>query len=324
MLNMADFCVRYLRSQKQTAAEAGKPDYVIASSAPPFMWEIGYKTAKKYGAKFIAEFRDIWPLSLVEVQGTSPRHPLVKLFGAMEKRAYRRADAIVATMPHADKHVCDDMGFPREKFFWMPNGLDIEKADRGGEPLPRDLADFLDSRWCCIYIGSIVKSENVGYIVESWKKVRDPDVCLAIVGEGNEVPKIEEMIREAGGDRVRHFGRITKEQIPAALAKAKCCLAAMPDYPIYRFGLSMNKLSDYLYSGKPVVFACGCDSVVQEAGGFTVPYGDPQDMADAIGKVRQLGEGELEKIAERERKIIREQYDYRIIADRYLKMMEQL
>ena len=324
IFNMNNFCRCYLRSQKRIAEEFGTPDYIIASSAPPFMWEIGYKTAKKYGSKFIVEFRDIWPLSLVEVQGTSPSHPVVKMFGAMEKRAYKRADAIVATMPYAYKHVCDDMGYPKEKFHWMPNGLNLEKADKGGAPLPKDLEEYLTSHWCCIYIGSIVKSESVDYIVDAWKKVKDQDICFAVIGDGNVAPRIDEMISEIGGDRIRHFGSISKEQIPMALAKAKCCLAAIPNHPIYRFGLSMNKLNDYLYSGKPVVFACNWDNVVKDADGFIVPFGDQQAMADAIEKVFKLSSEELEGIAERETKIIRAQYDYSVIAGRYLKMMEQL
>lgn len=324
ILNMIDFCRCYLHNQKRIADELGEADYIIASSAPPFMWEIGYRTAKKYEAKFVVEFRDIWPLSLVEVQGASPSHPLVKFFGAMEKRAYKRADAIVGTMPYAYKHICDDMGFPRSKYYWMPNGLDLEKANRGGKPLPKELDQYLSTHWCCIYIGSIVKSENVDYIVEAWKRVKDQDICFAIIGDGNVAPIIDRMIKEIGEDRIKHFSSIAKEQIPQALQKACCCLAAIPDYPIYRFGLSMNKLSDYLYSGKPIVFACNVDNVVKDAGGFVVPFGDQQAMADAIEKVKRLEKDELEKLGEVGKKIIREQYDYRGIADRYLEMMEQL
>lgn len=324
VLNMIDFCRRYLRSQKRIAEEFGKPDYVIASSAPPFMWEIGYRTARKYGAKFIVEFRDIWPLSLVEIQGTSPSHPIVKVFGRMEKQAYRRADAIVGTMPFAYKHVCDDMGFPRSKVYWMPNGLDIEKADRGGDPLPKELEKYLSAHWCCIYIGSIVKSESVEYIIEAWKRIKDQSICMVIVGDGNMSPVIDGMIREIGGDRIRHFGSIAKEQIPMALEKAYCCLAAVHDYPISRFGLSMNKLSDYLYSGKPVVFACNAENVVKEAGGFVVPFGDPQAMSDQIERVKGLSEEELDRIRTAGRTIIREKYDYRLISEKYLSMMQSL
>ena len=48
IVNMVDFCRAYLHYQNRIIAEFGRPDFVIASSAPPFMWEIGYKTAKKF------------------------------------------------------------------------------------------------------------------------------------------------------------------------------------------------------------------------------------------------------------------------------------
>ena len=86
----------------------------------------------------------------------------------------------------------------------------------------------------------------------------------------------------------------------------------------------MNKLSDYLYSGKPVVFACSFDNVVKDAGGLVVPFGDKQAMADAIERAMAYSDDELKQIALREKEIIRTQYDYREIAKKYLEMMERL
>ena len=328
IVNMVDFCYRFVKNMGRIEELYGKPNYVIGSSAPPFMWELGYKAAKKYKAKFIAEFRDIWPLSLVEVQGVSPSHPLVKFFGAMEKRAYKRADAIVGTMPYAYKHVCDDLGFSREKVYWMPNGLNIEKADKAlvedTIELPNELDQFLTHNWCCIYVGSIAKCESIDRIIQSWKTVNESDICLAIIGDGNESPVIDSMIAELDSARIRHFPSITKEQIPVALNKAKCCLAAIPNSPIYRFGLSMNKLNDYLYSGKPIVFACDAENVINEVDGFVVPFDDMKAMAEAIENVKQLTDAQLVAIEQREKQIVREHYDYRVIAEQYLEMMTHL
>ena len=117
---------------------------------------------------------------------------------------------------------------------------------------------------------------------------------------------------------------IAIQQIALALEKAECCLAALPDYPIYRFGLSMNKLYDYLYSGKPVVFACCVDNVVKDSGGLVVPFGDQQTMADAIERAMAYSNDELKQIAHREKEIICTQYDYRAIAKKYLAMLERL
>lgn len=86
----------------------------------------------------------------------------------------------------------------------------------------------------------------------------------------------------------------------------------------------MYKLYDYLFSGKPTVFACDVDNVVKDAGGLVVPFGDPQLMANAIEQAMTYTNDELKEIAEREQQIVRECYDYRAIADRYLKLLESL
>lgn len=328
MVNMLDFCRRFRSAFPAIAKTYGAPDYVIGSSAPPFMWELAHTAAKRFGAKMVAEFRDIWPMALVDIQGMSPSHPLVRYFGAMERRAYARADAIVGTMPHADRHVCGELGFPEEKFHWMPNGLDLQKADRAlSDPeltLPPELDAFLSQHRCCIYVGSIVKSESIEYIVDTFHQVQNPEIYLAVVGNGNLTELVEEKIRALGTDRIRHFPAIRKEQIPLALKKAECCLAAHPETPIYSYGLSMNKLSDYLYAGKPVVFAFGWDSVVKDAGGYAVPFGDMQAMTNAIEAVFALPPEAREKLGAAGTSLIREQYDYRVIADRYLDMLEGL
>ena len=86
----------------------------------------------------------------------------------------------------------------------------------------------------------------------------------------------------------------------------------------------MNKLSDYLYSGKPTVFACGVDNVVREAGHFALPYGEPQRMAETIEAVYRLPADSLAELADKGRRLIREEYDYRVIGQRYLNMLEAL
>lgn len=326
VLNMLDFCRRFRMIFPNIAEAYGEPDFVIGSSVPPFMWELAHMAAKRYGAKMIAEFRDIWPLSIVEVQGVSPAHPIVRYFGAMERRAYARADAIVGTMPHADLHVCDDLGFPREKFHWMPNGLDLEAADYAltdpENALPPELDAFLTEHPCAVYIGSIVKGESVDYLIEGFRRVYSEEMHFAIVGDGSLVPMVKDKILADGSDRIRYFPSIRKNQIPLALQKAVCCLACVPNYPIYRFGLSMNKLSDYLYSGTPTVFVCDAENVVSEAGGIVVPYGDLDALARAIERAAALDDASRARMAEAGRAIIKKDYDYRIIAERYLQVLK--
>ena len=324
IINMLDFCRLVWKYKGDIEWRTGMPGYVIASSAPPFVWEAGRAVARKFHAKFIAEFRDIWPLSLVEVQGISPRHPLIWLLGIIEKRAYRHADAIVSTMSDAWKHVVEVSGVPREKVHWMPNGINVREIDAWSEnsdPLPSELEDYLSSHWCCIYIGSIVKSECLDYLVEAIGRMENEGVYLAIVGEGHEQGNIQELIDRAGYKNIKMFPFIERKLIQKALKRAQCCVAACKDVGIGRFGLSMYKLSDYLYSGVPTIFAYDLPSIVSQAGHFAVPFGDIDAFALAVRKVRGADDETLTILAEDARRIIKDQYDFTAIGEKYLKLI---
>lgn len=327
VLNMMNFPGLVRKYHNLIEEKTGIPGFIIASSAPPFVWEAGYKISKKYNAKFIAEFRDIWPLSLVELQGTNAHHPFVTLLGIIEKRAYKRADAIVPTMPYAYKHVMEVADVPREKIHWMPNGINVAevKQDLSSDlELPSDLKEYLSSHWCCVYIGSIAKSECLDYILKAFSRIKEPDIYFAVIGEGREKDNIMKIASELDIKNIRFFDAINKHLIPKALSLADAAVAAHENLPIYQYGLSMYKLNDYLVSGIPTVFACGADSIVNKSGHFAIPMGDEQLLADTILKIKNLSDEEISVLAEKAEALISEQYDYPAIGRKYLDMMESL
>lgn len=325
ILNMIDFCRLVLRYKKQIADQYGVPGYIIASSAPPFVWEVAYKLAKKYRAKFVAELRDIWPLSLVSIQGVNPKHPLVKLFEIIEKRAYKHADAIVTTMPYAWKHICEINKDYKEKVHWMPNGINTKQVDEWRDEyqtLPSQLERYLSEHWCCIYIGSFARSEHVDFLIESVGKLGKEDVCFAVIGEGQEKQKYQKIINDNQFHNVKLFPFLERKYILTALQKAKCCLAACEYVGIERYGLSMYKLSEYLYSGTPTVFAYDLESVVSDAGHYTVPYGDAEKLNETILSVKNADDSVLAQLAQRGKKEIFEHYDFQNIGKSYLEVLE--
>ncbi|MBQ3292619.1 MAG: glycosyltransferase family 4 protein [Mogibacterium sp.] len=327
ILNMLSFCRLVEKHRGDICELIGKPGYIIGSSAHPFVWETSYRLARKYKCKFIAEFRDIWPLSLIEIQGVSEKHPFVKLLAQVEKRAYKRSDAIVGTMPYAYKHVCDKLGFPRSKMHWMPNGINTDKVDQivqGESTLSPELEDYLTNNWCCVYVGSIVKSECLDYILDAWKLVSDKSIKFAMVGEGSVKDHIESRIADEHLTNIKTFPAVKPEEVHKILSMANCCVAALEFEGLGRFGLSKYKLNDYLYSGTPTIFACNSPNVVGEAGHFAIPTGDPALMAEKIEQIRKMQPEEIQELADKGRKLIKEVYDYKAVGKKYLEMMENL
>lgn len=327
IINMFDFARLVNSNYLKIAKEVGKPNFVIGSSAPPFVWECGYRISKKYDAKFVAEFRDIWPESFVDIRGMSRNHPWIRLLSAIEKRAYRHADAIVSTMPYAYKHVADELGFPREKVHWMPNGINAAEADaakNADTDIPSALKDYLDRHWCCVYAGSFVASENIDFIIEAISGLANKGIYLAIVGEGEEKEQIEKRILNDGISNVKVFPKVTKAQIAVVLDHAKCCVAASHNYQIYRFGYSANKISDYLCSGTPTVFSCVQEGCQDNNECITTPAEDIGAFRKAICRVKEMSSAEISEMSAKQIEAVHRRYDYRVIAKRYISMLEML
>ena len=73
-----------------------------------------------------------------------------------------------------------------------------------------------------------------------------------------------------------------------ALDVALFCLR---DIPVFRYGLSSNKLFDYLASGRPVVAACAVigNPVSASGAGICVPPESPKAVADALARMAAMG-----------------------------------
>ena len=70
-----------------------KPDAILYSS-PALVGFLGVKyLSNEYpDARLVFEVRDIWPLTLVELGGYSPKHPFIRLLQWIEDKAYRDSD----------------------------------------------------------------------------------------------------------------------------------------------------------------------------------------------------------------------------------------
>ena len=92
------------------------PDVVVVSSLSLLTVLSGIVLRRRHRARLVVEIRDIWPLTLVEEGGLSPHNPIIKLLGWVERLGYRKADAIVGTMPNLGEHVEHVLGSPKPTY----------------------------------------------------------------------------------------------------------------------------------------------------------------------------------------------------------------
>ncbi|HIS06390.1 MAG TPA: glycosyltransferase family 4 protein, partial [Candidatus Choladocola avistercoris] len=268
--------------------------------------------------------------SFIEIYGWSRYHPICLLFSALERRAYRRADAVVTTMEFGYRYLEQFPYVKRERVFWIPNGYHTSRIDQvlkeGKTSLPEELEQYLSEHWCAVYTGSFVDSERPLDMMDAaayLKKQGMDQIRFAFIGDGHLRTQMEEKVRKEKLDNVRIFGRIESDQVAVVLSRAGACMAALKDDRVLNdLGLSLNKLNDYLYSGTPTVFACNSVNVVGESGGGIVtPCKDPKAFAEAILRIYRMPEEERMEMGEKGRKEIREKYNYTLLAKQYLEIL---
>jgi glycosyltransferase involved in cell wall biosynthesis len=86
--------------------------------------------------------------------------------------------------------------------------------------------------------------------------------------------------------------------------------------PLYRFGISPNKIFDYMYSGRPVIslFSGEYDIIHQRGAGIRVNAQDAEACADAIRKIAEMSDMDREHMGSNGKRSVIEEFNYKTLA----------
>ena len=296
-----------------------KPDVIIISSLSLFPILNAYVWSKIFNAKLIFEVRDIWPLSLIELGNISASNPLVVLLGWLERFGYKKADYVVSLLPKAKEHMVSK-GLKPEKFITIANGINLDELQH-----PQPLSDAVitqlpHNKFIVGYAGTLGIANALEYFVEAAELLKDePDIHFVLVGNGSEKTALINVAQTKQLYNITFIEAIAKTQIQSMLQCFDVCYIGWHHYPLYRFGISANKLFDYMYAKKPIVHSvdAGNDPVVEAACGISVPPEDARAVADAIVALHSMSAQERDALGERAREYVIAHHSYEVLAQRY-------
>lgn len=290
-VNMLSFVVSFLVVGGWRRA----PGVVIGSTVHPFAALAAWLSARFHRAAFIFEVRDLWPQTLVDVGAMRLGSTGERVLRAIEAFLVRRASAVITLLPGLVRYL-EERGLPAERVHYLPNGVDLAAFDRAAERtdgLPPPVADCIEriaelrsaGRVVFAYIGALGRVNAVETLVRAVAiaEERMPGrVGLVVIGDGPERAVVEAASRAV--DAVALLSPIPKTFVPAILRAADAGVVHATATPVYRYGVSFNKLFDYFAAARPVVYACSsADDPVGQAGtGVSVPPNDPWRLADAF------------------------------------------
>lgn len=327
--NMIDFYLNVIRSGKEYARKSGKPEMIIASSVHPLTMLAGIKLAKYYGIKCICEVRDLWPESIVTYMKRFRRdNPIIKALYKGEKYIYKHADAIIFTMEGGYDYICEqgwNIQIPRSKVYHINNGIDLEQFDFNKKNYRISDADLEDkSIFKVVYTGSIRKVNNLGSLLEIAKMIENPQIKFLIWGDGDELEELKDKVRHENISNVTFKGRVDKKYIPFITSCADLNIVHNNESPLFRYGISFNKLFDYLAAGKPIIcdFYARYNPVIDWCAGEYYKSTDIHQIAKGIEHFAKMPHEKLEGFCVAAREAAK-YYDFKNLTNELLKIISE-
>jgi glycosyltransferase involved in cell wall biosynthesis len=321
--NMAAFVLRLRKAGAELAARL-RPDVVIASSTYPLDIWPAHRIARLAGARLLFEVHDLWPLSPMELGGHSRWHPFIMLLQAAENFACRRADAVVSILPRVRDHL-EAHGMAPSKLHLVPNGVDPDEWNLDAPALPEPLNATLrelhrEGKFVVCYAGTHGISNALETLLDAAARLRDRPVAFVLVGGGPDKPALIRQAVELGLANVHFFDPVPKAQVPALLQGVDLAYIGWRRQPLYRFGISPNKLIDYMMAARPILHAveAGNDPVADAGCGLTVAPEDPQAVAEGILKLLALGPEARTVLGQRGRRYALAHHTYPVLGRRFL------
>ena len=282
------------------------PDVVYGSTPTLFAALAGLIVARHFGVPFVLEIRDIWPQTLIDM-GMSHLHPFVVGSWVVERYLYQHANAIVSLLPDAAPHLVAH-GAARERIYWIPNGVSFDLAPSVVPPQPKEVLEVM-------YAGACRGGNDPELLLKAAARLRQrggPALRFRILGNGSGEAALIAKRDALELTNVAFEPAVPKRQVYSLLSQADILVAPYLSLGVHRFGVSLNKLFDYMAAARPIVFSGqSSNHPVRDAGcGLECPPDDPDAFADAIAAIAKMSSQERWEMGLRGRRYVEQNHDF--------------
>ncbi len=316
-VNMLSFLAMLLIVQTRLP----RPDTIVGSTVHPFAALGAWMVARLRGAAFVFEVRDLWPETLVDLGAMRVGSPGERLLRSIEAFLVRRATTVITLLPGMRDYLVE-RGLPAEHVRYLPNGVDVEAFDRAA---PASLSApevqtvlgavdrmHADGRVVFGYLGALGRVNDVGILLRAAElaEARSPGtVGLLVIGDG---PERAALARAAEGIvSADVLPPVPKRFVPVVLRAIDAGVVHATRNPVYRYGISFNKLFEYLAAARPVAFACDSayDPVASVGAGISLAPDDPERLAEAMVELARLDPAERARMGAAGRGHVEREHD---------------
>jgi glycosyltransferase involved in cell wall biosynthesis len=257
--------------------------------------------------------QDLWPESL-SATGYIQNPHILKYVEMVVRYIYRHTDLLLVQSKAFESRVAPLAGGTPIAYY--PNSVDPAFAAAPEIEMP-DIPQ-LNSGFNIVFAGNIGAGQAVDVIIGAAVILKDyTDVRFVVFGNGSRWEWMREEAQKHGLSNLHLLGRYPSEMMPGFMKKASALLVTLSDQPIFAATVP-SKVQAYMAAGKPIL-AClngeGARLVLEADAGLAIRAEDPEALAEAVLRLREMVDGEREKLGENGRRYSKEHFDLELLTD---------
>jgi glycosyltransferase involved in cell wall biosynthesis len=272
---------RIRRLARRLARE--EPFDVVHACNPPDFLLLSVRSLRRQGTRLVFDHHDLVP-ELYRAKFGEGRSPMHAVARAMERIAFRMADAVICTNGSYRAVATGRGGRAEQDVFVVRNGPDLDRF----RPVDPDPALRRGRRHLIGYLGIMGPQDGVDHAIRAlaWLGELRDDWQAIFVGEGESLEDMRALAAQLGiADRVEFAGWRYDDDIRRILSTCDVCLAPDPPSPLNDVS-TMIKIPEYLAMGCPVASYDLHESRI--SAGDAALYaraGDPADLGRCVGEL---------------------------------------
>jgi glycosyltransferase involved in cell wall biosynthesis len=269
---------------------------IVGGTDPPFtpvaLWALSWLARFGYDEIIL----DLYPDGLVGLGSIRADSPVVRLWQALNQRAFQRARRIIVIGRDIEDRLVSRYRAERDNIVYIPHWAteEVEGERRhDGRGLLARLR--IDDRFVVQYSGNMGLWHDIDTLVRAADALRDdPSIHFLFIGKGMRRAGAEALARSLTLNNITWLDFLPREDLSESLVNCDAALVS------FRSGLEgtavPSKLYGILASGRPVVAQVPLESEVaytveEERCGVVVPPGDVTGLAAAIRALAADPEG---------------------------------
>jgi glycosyltransferase involved in cell wall biosynthesis len=176
-------------------------------------------------------------------------------------------------------------------------------------------------KFTVIYAGAHGLANDLETVLHAAKMLQDQflsnNIHILLIGEGPEKSRLKQFALTHKINIVEFIDSVAKSEIYSILHQADAFLMLLKNSPVFRWGISPNKLFDYLAMGRPIIFGVNSsyNPVKDISAGININPGDPAALAHAIYSLSLLAKDELHQMGLRGRQFVLENHHIQKLTD---------